>query len=89
MDATSNGVQRGASKPHPRWIGTALREFPWVHLGIGLFGNALFFGGSILFFWQSTMTTAIWLFVFGSLGMLTGSLGEMFVRLEKHRRGDD
>lgn len=72
-----------------RWIGTALREFPWAHLGLGLFGNTLFVVGSVLFFWASTKTLAIWLFVFGSLGMLLGSVGELLVRVEKRRRGDD
>lgn len=74
---------------HRRWIGTALREFPWVHLGLGLVGNTLFVIGSVMFFWASVKTLAIWLFVFGSLGMLLGSVGELLVRLEKRRRGDD
>lgn len=72
-----------------RWIGTALREFPWVHLGLGLAGNTLFVVGSVMFFWASVKTLAIWLFVLGSLGMLLGSVGELLVRLEKRRRGDD
>lgn len=72
-----------------RWIGTALREFPWVHLGIGLVGNALFLVGSVLFFWDSVMTLAIWMFVAGSLGMFLGSVGEILVRVEKHRRSQD
>ncbi|MGK2852835.1 MAG: hypothetical protein ACSLE3_01805 [Microbacteriaceae bacterium] len=33
-----------------RWLGAALRDFPWVHLGIGLFGNAMFVVGSVMFF---------------------------------------
>ncbi|MDN5764719.1 MAG: YrhK family protein [Humibacillus sp.] len=72
-----------------RWIGAALRDFPWVHLGLGLFGNTLFVIGSVMFFWSSTKTLAIWLFVFGSLGMLLGSAGELLVRIEKRRRDDD
>ena len=60
-----------------------LRDFPWVHLAMGLFGNALFLAGSIMFFWESVKTIAIWLFVLGSLGMLLGSVGELLVRIEK------
>lgn len=71
------------------WLGTALRDFPWIHLGIGLFGNLLFFVGSIMFFWSSVKTLAIWLFVIGSLGMLLGSIGELLVRVERRRRGED
>ncbi len=52
-------------------------------------GNLLFVVGSVLFFWSSVMTLAVWLFVFGSLGMLLGSVGELLVRVEKRRRGDD
>lgn len=34
-------THRGASSSREnRWIGTALRDFPSVHLVIGLFGNA-------------------------------------------------
>lgn len=82
------GSQQGPRTRH-RWLGTVLREFPWVHLGIGLVGNATFFVGSIMFFSQSLKTVAIWLFVLGSLGMLIGSLGELFVRIEKRREGKD
>ncbi len=81
-DSTVRSVER-------RWIGTALRDFPWVHLGLGLMGNTLFVVGSVLFFWESVMTLAIWLFVLGSLGMLLGSVGELLVRVERRRRGDD
>ncbi|MGB7817212.1 MAG: YrhK family protein [Ornithinibacter sp.] len=79
-DSTAGGVER-------RWVGTALRDFPWVHLGLGLFGNALFVIGSVMFFWESVKTLGIWLFVFGSLGMLLGSVGEFLVRIEKRRHG--
>lgn len=68
-----------------RWIGAILHDFPWLHLGIGLFGNAMFVAGSVMFFYKSVMTLAIWLFVIGSLGMFVGSAGELLVRIEKHR----
>ncbi|MEO5711252.1 MAG: YrhK family protein [Nocardioidaceae bacterium] len=57
--------------------------------GPGLFGNTLFVIGSVMFFRESAKTLAIWLFVLGSLGMLLGSIGELLVRVEKQRRGDD
>ncbi len=86
MTSTRDSTGRGAQR---RWIGTALRDFPWVHLGLGLMGNTLFVVGSVMFFWKSVNTLAIWLFVLGSLGMLLGSVGELLVRVEKRRRGDD
>lgn len=69
-----------------RGFGAVLSDFPWVHLGLGLFGNTLFVVGSVLFFWESTKTLGVWLFVFGSSGMLLGSVGELLVRIEKKRR---
>ncbi len=86
MTSARDSTVRSAER---RWIGTALRDFPWVHLGLGLMGNTLFVVGSVLFFWESVMTLAIWLFVLGSLGMLLGSVGELLVRVERRRRGDD
>ena len=85
--STSSGTRQERSEP--RWFGTVLREFPWIHLGLGLFGNTLFVVGSVMFFWSSVKTLAIWLFVFGSLGMLIGSVGELLVRIERRRRGED
>jgi len=58
-----------------------------VHSGLGLFGNALFVIGSVMFFWESVKTLGIWLFVFGSLGMLLGSVGELLARIEKRPHG--
>ncbi len=81
-DSTGRSAER-------RWVGTALSDFPWVHLGLGLLGNAFFVIGSVMFFWESVKTLGIWLFVFGSLGMLLGSVGELLVRIEKRRRGGD
>lgn len=86
MTSAGDSTARGAER---QWIGTALREFPWVHLGLGLAGNSLFVAGSVMFFWSSVKTLAIWLFVFGSLGMLLGSVGELLIRVEKRRRGED
>ncbi len=91
---TSAHQQQQANRKHGsektgRWLGTALHDFPWVHLGIGLAGNATFFIGSLMFFSQHLKTVALWMFAVGSLGMLVGSLGELFVRIEKRREGKD
>ena len=85
MSTPTNNPQKAS---HRSWIGTTLRDFPWVHLGLGLIGNTLFVVGSVMFFSDSVKTLAIWLFVLGSLGMLIGSVGELLVRVEKRRRGD-
>jgi hypothetical protein len=63
----------------------ALREFfdeyRWIHLVLGLLGNLLFFGGSVLFLFDGLLQTAgIWGFVAGSFLMLVGSSGEALVK---------
>lgn len=66
-----------------------VRNFPWLHLGLGLAGNTLFLVGSVMFFFPSVKTAAIWGFVLGSAGMLIGSIGELLVRVDKRRRGQE
>ncbi len=81
-------VKERLEEKEKKWAGAVLRQFPWVHLGLGLLGNAMFFVGSIFFLYESLKTAGIWLFVFGSLGMLLGSIGEFLVRIEKKRSED-
>jgi hypothetical protein len=57
-----------------------VRQYPLVHLGIGLFGNASFVTGGVLFLYAGTKTVGVWLFVVGSFGMLVGSIGELILR---------
>ena len=76
------GEQRLRDNGH-HGLGRLLREFPWIHLGLGLLGNLLFFVGSVLFFWEGTKIAGVWLFVFGSLGMLVGSIGQLLVKIEE------
>ena len=83
---SARAEQPPTTRTKRRWLGAVLGDFPWVHLGLGLFGNTLFVVGSVLFFWESTNTLGVWLFVFGSSGMLLGSVGELLVRIEKKRR---
>lgn len=66
-----------------------LADFPWVHLGIGLFGNTTFVVGSVLFLTPSRQQAGIWLFILGSTGMLLGSLGDLLARLERRVRGHE
>lgn len=89
MNADNDSIAHQSSGVSGRWVGSFLRDFPWIHLLIGLTGNLLFFVGSIMFFSDRLETGAIWLFVLGSLGMLIGSLGEILVRIEKRRTGSD
>ncbi len=56
-----------------------VHDFPWVHTGLGLVGNASFVVGSVLFLWESTKTVGVWLFIVGSVGMLLGSIGDAAV----------
>jgi hypothetical protein len=69
-----------------RAVQVFVHDFPEIHLGIGLFGNTMFFVGSVCFLFPPLETLALWLFVVGSFGMLVGSLGQAFVRRERRRR---
>lgn len=68
-------------------IQTLVRDFEWIHLGIGLFGNFCFVVGSVLFFksFEAWYTLAVWLFVVGSTGMFVGSLGQLAKTLYEAR----
>lgn len=69
-----------------------VQEYGWIHLGIGLAGNALFVIGSVLFLpdmgsvtlpWQQeaieVQTIGVWLFIAGAALMFIGSLGSLMV----------
>lgn len=84
VTSATRGEERLREAGH-HGLGRALREFPWIHLGLGLLGNLLFFVGSVLFFWEGTKTAGVWLFVLGSLGMLVGSIGQLLVKIEERR----
>lgn len=71
-------------------IRTLVQEYGWIHTGIGLFGNTLFFVGSVIFLptfkqleainmeWQ---TVGVWLFIIGAFLMLVGTLGNLLVKI--------
>jgi hypothetical protein len=62
-----------------------VRDFPVVHLAIGVIGNVVFFAGSVLFLWRAVELVAIWLFIAGSFGMMLGAFGQAFYLHERHR----
>ncbi|MFW6324428.1 MAG: YrhK family protein [Desulfovibrionales bacterium] len=63
-----------------------IREYEWVHLGIGIFGNLCFFVGSIFFLFEPLKTYGTWLFIIGAFGMLVGAVGSGSVKLERKRK---
>ncbi|GGK54606.1 YrhK family protein [Salinarimonas ramus] len=69
-----------------------VRDYPYVHLAIGIFGNTAFLVGSVLFFerFSHWHHTAVWLFVIGAAGMLVGALGkaakDIYEHVEKKRK---
>lgn len=71
---------------HSAALRAFLRDYEWIHIGVGLFGNFLFFVGSVFFLWASWQTAGVWLFIVGSFAMLLGSLGEALVRWERRLR---
>lgn len=71
-------------------IRTLVRDFGWIHTGIGVIGNTGFFAGSILFLpaFDRWKTTGVWLFVVGSFLMLIGAVGNLLVKVwEKETDG--
>ncbi|MBZ6379344.1 hypothetical protein B5C34_08265 [Pacificimonas flava] len=69
---------------------TVVEDYGWIHTGLGLLGNVMFFVGSILFLpqFEQWKTTGIWLFIVGSFLMLVGALGEFVVNLRRRGRND-
>ena len=72
--------------PHP--LKTLVKDYGWVHLSLGLFGNVAFFIGSILFLptLEPYKVIGVWLFIGGSALMFIGALGEFVVSLPGIRR---
>ena len=68
--------------------GFAAENF-WIHTIVGIIGNTSFFVGSALLLTSSTRDIAIWLFVFGSAGMLLGDIGDGLVHWEQSRLKQD
>ena len=61
-------------------------EYEWIHLTLGVVGNMLFFGGSILsLFEEQLQILGIWAFIGGSFLMLVGSVGDALVKYVRDR----
>ena len=50
-----------------------LARYRWFFVAEGVFGNFLFFVGSVLFLWPRTQQFGVWLFIAGSGLMLVSS----------------
>jgi YrhK-like protein len=71
-------------------VKTLVQDYGWIHMAIGAIGNFIFFIGSIFFLpnFKSMLVVGVWLFIIGSLLMMTGAIGEFFVKIydaEEHR----
>lgn len=65
------------------FLKTLVHDFGWIHLSLGLLGNALFLIGSVFFLpaFEDQMTVGVWLFIVGSFLMLVGAAGRLLVEL--------
>lgn len=68
---------------YPKALNSFLHSFPWIHIGIGIAGNAAFVIGSAMFLIDAPQAGVF--FVAGSIGMLIGSVGYLFVQIEDRR----
>lgn len=62
-----------------------LREYEWVHRGLGILGHLCFFVGSVFFLWESLKLPGIWLFIVGAGGMLIDRACSLVVHYERLR----
>lgn len=62
---------------------TVVQDYGWIHTTIGAVGNFTFFIGSIFFLpsLKELLVVGVWLFILGSLMMMVGAIGELFVKL--------
>lgn len=78
-------------------IRTLVQDYGWIHTGIGLAGNTLFFLGSVAFLptfkkWEEVgmewQTIGVWTFIIGSFLMLIGTLGNLLVKIYEARENE-
>lgn len=62
--------------PKPDRVRQFVNDYPYVHLGATILGNAVFVVGSLLFL-VGMRTPGTWAFLVGSLAMLLGSVGQL------------
>lgn len=62
---------------------TVVQDYSWIHLTLGMTGNATFLIGSILFLpnFERFQVYGVWLFIIGAFLMLIGSIGRLLVDL--------
>ncbi|HET7409499.1 MAG TPA: YrhK family protein [Paracoccaceae bacterium] len=67
----------------PSPIRTFVKDYGWIHLGIGLVGNFLFVAGSILFLpqFEPLQPIPVYIFIAGSSLMAVGRLGQFLVEI--------
>jgi hypothetical protein len=66
-----------------------LHDYEWLHISVGVIGNATFFVGSIFFLpvYSDWMAVGVWLFITGSFLMLLGALAGGLKRHWEHSYG--
>jgi hypothetical protein len=57
----------------PRLLRSFFDRYRWFFVAEGVFGNFLFFVGSVLFLWPGTQNVGVWMFIAGSGLMLVSS----------------
>jgi hypothetical protein len=72
-----------------RNLSRLIRDYEWIHLCLGVTGNALFVVGSVFFLWESLKTEGIWLFIVGSALMLVGAAGNALIKIYRVERGEE
>jgi hypothetical protein len=60
-----------------------IKEYEWVHLGLGVTGNTLFVVGSVFFLFEAWKAAGTWLFIVGSTLMLIGAAGNAVIKIVK------
>lgn len=56
-----------------RLLRNFINRYRWFFVAEGVFGNFLFFVGSVLFLWPETQNFGVWMFIAGSGLMLVSS----------------
>jgi hypothetical protein len=56
-----------------RLLRNFIERYRWFFVAEGVFGNFLFFSGSVLFLWPTTQHFGVWMFIAGSGLMLASS----------------
>ncbi|MXO65871.1 YrhK family protein [Altericroceibacterium endophyticum] len=64
-------------------LSVIVKDYGWIHGGIGVLGNLTFFIGSIFFLprFEAHLTLGVWLFIAGSLLMMVGAAGDLVVKI--------